>query len=181
MSTTTRMTHKPLMYRSIQWRFPKTHCRSGMSFSNRPQQTKYRLLHRQHAIIRLKGLTTPEDEVRVVRTCLLLRTGSIESCRPSHRNNKQASKKSSRRMPEPSSSKTFLQSTRHTQHQHLRRRNKLKLHQDRNESRRSLDRELTVAHMSLGNDIEFLSGNMSDREKAFRINLDFGNVLRVGV
>ena len=131
--------------------------------------------------ILLKGIAKPEDEIRVVHTCLPLHTGSIGFYRPSHRNNKQASKKPLRRMPELSSSKTFLQPTRPTQHQHLRRRNKLKLHQDRNESRRSLDRELTVAHMSLGNDIEFLSGNMSDREKASWISLDFGSVLRVGV
>ena len=135
-------------------------------FLQSTQQTKYRLLHRQHAIIRLQGLAKPEDEVRIDRTCLPLRTGSLGFYRPSHQNNKQASKKSSRRMPELSSSKTFLQSTRHIQRQRLRRLNKLKLHQGRNESRRSLDRELTLAHLSLGNDIEFLSGNMSDREKA---------------
>ena len=39
----------------------------------------------------------------------------------------------------------------------------------------------TVAYIPLGDDIGFLSGNMSDREKASWINLDFGNVLRFGV
>ena len=79
--------------------------------------------------ILLKGIAKPGDEVRMAHTWLPLHAGSLGFYRPNCRNNKQASKKSLRRMPKLSSSETFLQSNRHTQRQHLHRYN-FKLHLD---------------------------------------------------
>ncbi|XP_023741528.1 uncharacterized protein LOC111889615 [Lactuca sativa] len=57
---------------------------------------------------------------------------------------------------------------------------KLGLHQDKDESRESLNEGLPVVSFSVGETAEFLYGNDRDVEKAERVNLESGDVLIFG-
>ncbi|KAI3738078.1 hypothetical protein L2E82_28096 [Cichorium intybus] len=57
---------------------------------------------------------------------------------------------------------------------------KLGLHQDKDESRESLDRGLPVVSFSIGDSAEFLYGNERDIEKADLVKLESGDVMIFG-
>ena len=57
---------------------------------------------------------------------------------------------------------------------------RLGLHQDKDESRRSIEQGLPVVSMSIGDTAEFMFGKTRDQSKASKVNLDSGDVLILG-
>ncbi|KAJ1268318.1 hypothetical protein BS78_07G125700 [Paspalum vaginatum] len=57
---------------------------------------------------------------------------------------------------------------------------KLGLHQDKDESRRSISQGLPIVSVSIGDTAEFLFGNTRDKDRATKINLESGDVLILG-
>ena len=55
---------------------------------------------------------------------------------------------------------------------------RLGLHQDKDESRSSIELGLPVISMSIGDTVEFMFGDNRDKSKASKINLDFSDVLK---
>ena len=56
----------------------------------------------------------------------------------------------------------------------------LGLHQDKDESRSSIERGLPVVSISLGDTAEFMFGDTRDKSEASKLNLDSGDVLIFG-
>ena len=57
---------------------------------------------------------------------------------------------------------------------------RLGLHQDKDESRSSIEQGLPVDSMSIGDTAEFMFGDTRDQSKASKVNLDSGDVLVLG-
>ena len=57
---------------------------------------------------------------------------------------------------------------------------RLGLHQDKDESRSSIERGLPVVSISLGDTAEFMFGDTRDKSEASKLNLDSGDVLIFG-
>ncbi|KAI3512223.1 hypothetical protein L1887_19516 [Cichorium endivia] len=126
-------------------------------------------------MVLLKGYMSLDDQVKIVKTCRELGTGDGGFYQPGYDNGaKLHFKMMCLGKIIPSMSPDICIAKVYTKD------GKLGLHQDKDESRESLDRGLPVVSFSIGDSAEFLYGNERDIEKAEKVNLESGDVLIFG-
>ncbi|KAJ1253862.1 hypothetical protein BS78_K166400 [Paspalum vaginatum] len=130
--------------------------------------------HLRLGLVLLKGFVKPEDQVEIVRTCRQLGIGPGEFYKPSFKNGTKMKLWMMCLGKNWDPTTGFYGPTRPCDGAQLG------LHQDKDESGRSINQGLPIISISLGDTAEFLFGDTRDKDRATKVNLESGDVLILG-